>query len=134
MTLPAPIEAVKDAERRADAEALHAIFSEVTGWQPKLWQNGRIIGYGQYDYKTAAGTEGTFLATGFAIRARDFSLHILPGYNDGLAEIAARLGPHTRGKSCWYIKKPRAVDPDALRDLIRAGLKDLADYAEIQPT
>ena len=133
-SLPAPIEALEDPNRRAEAERLHEIFSEVTGWSPKLWQGGKIIGYGQYHYRTKSGLEGDFLATGFNIRARDFSLHILPGYNDGLADIAARLGPHTRGKSCWYVKRLTDIDEAALRDLISAGLADLANHAVIEPT
>ena len=67
------------------------------------------------------------------MRARDVSLHILPGYND-FPDIADRLGKHKRGKSCWYIKSLEAVDETALRDLIKAGLTDLADFAEIKPT
>lgn len=132
--LPAPILAMEPSDRRDDAERLHQIFTDVTGWAPRLWQNDKIIGYGAYHYRTKSGLEGDFLATGFNIRARDFSLHILPGYNDGLSEIAERLGPHKRGKSCWYIKRLAEIDETALRDLIRAGLDDLANHAEIQPT
>ena len=132
--LPAPILDVTDPARRADAKRLHAIFSEETGWAPKLWQKGQIIGYGEYHYKTKSGLEGDFLATGFNIRARDFSLHILPGYNDDLSSIAERLGPHKRGRSCWYIKRLADIDEAALRDLIQAGLADLANHATIEPT
>ena len=79
------------------------------------------------------GRSGDFFATGFNIRARDVALHILPGYSE-FPDIAARLGPHKRGKSCWYIKSLDVVDQTALRDLILAGLKDLADLYEIKPT
>ena len=58
------------------------------------------------------------------MRARDISLHILPGYSE-FPEIAKRLGPHKRGKSCWYIKGLSDVDKTALGDLIRAGVEDL---------
>ena len=117
-------------DKRGEAERLDAIFRDVTGWQPKLWRN--TIGYGRYAYKTKSGLEGEFFATGFNMRARDISLHILPGYSD-FPEIAARLGPHKRGRSCWYIKTLDAVDGNALCDLIRAGLADLAKVAEVQP-
>ena len=129
-----PIAALDDPERRAAAVDLDRLFRAVTGWQPKLWQNNRIIGYGQYHYRYASGREGDFLATGFAIGKREFSLHILHGYSHGFEEIAERLGPHRRGRSCWYFRNPAAVDPDALSDLIRAGLADLARHAEITPT
>lgn len=63
------------AEKRDEARALDAIFRDVTGWSPRAW--GRIIGYGTYHYRYDSGREGDFLATGFSMRARDISLHIL---------------------------------------------------------
>lgn len=126
-----PIAAVKDGDRRANATRLDGIFREVTGWQPKLW--GQMIGYGQYHYRYDSGREGDFLATGFAVRAREFSLHILPGYSE-FPQIAERLGPHRRGKSCWYIKSLDKIDETALRDLIAAGLEDLRGHWTVNPT
>lgn len=126
-----PIAAIADDSRRNEAERLAAIFRDVTGWQPRLW--GRMIGYGRYHYRYDSGREGEFLATGFNIRARDYSLHIMPGYSD-FPKIAARLGPHSRGKSCWYIKGLSNVDETALRDLIAAGLDDLRTKWDVNPT
>ena len=116
-------------EKRAEAEKLDAIFRDVTGWAPRAW--GKLIGYGAYHYRYDSGREGDFFATGFNMRARDIALHILPGYSD-FPDIADRLGPHSRGKSCWYIKEVSRVDDTALRDLIRAGLADLAQTNDIQ--
>ena len=119
------------SEKREEAKRLDTVFREVTGWSPRLWRNS--IGYGRYHYKYASGREGEFFATGFNMRAKDISLHILPGYSE-FPEIAARLGPHKRGRSCWYIQALYVVDESALRDLIRAGLDDLARVAEIEAT
>lgn len=118
-------------ERQAEARRLDAIFQEVTGFRARSW--GKLIGYGQYHYSYASGREGDFLATGFSMRARDISLHILPGYSD-FPDIAERLGPHKRGKSCWYIKSLDSVDEDALRALIKAGLNDLCAHWPVEPT
>ena len=118
-------------EKLAEARRLDAIFREVTGWQPKLW--GKVIGYGQYHYRYESGREGDFLATGFNMRAKDISLHILPGYSD-FPEIAARMGKHKRGRSCWYIPSLDRADERALRDLIRAGLEDLRKFHKIVGT
>ena len=118
-------------EKRADAEALDAVFRDVTGWAPKAW--GKLIGYGSYHYKYESGREGDSFATGFNLRSKDIALHIMPGYQE-FPEIAARLGKHKRGKSCWYIKSIEDVDQTALRDLIRAGLDDLATLYPITPS
>ncbi len=120
-----------DPEKRTEAEKLDAIFRDVTGWAPRKW--GKMIGYGAYHYRYDSGREGDFFATGFNMRARDIALHILPGYTE-FPEIAKRLGPHSRGKSCWYIKAVDRVDDTALRDLIRAGIEDLAQTYDIQGT
>lgn len=116
--------------RRAEARRLDTIFREVTGWQPRMW--GKVIGYGRYRYRYESGREGEFFATGFNMRARDIALHILPGYAE-YPTIAARLGPHRRGNSCWYIRTLDSVDETTLRDLIRAGLDDLAGYWDVHP-
>lgn len=129
--MPDPLETVADDKRDA-ACRLDAIFREVTGWSPRLW--GKMIGDGLYRYRRKSGAlEYEFLATGFNMRTRDIALHILPGYSD-YPEIAARLGPHKRGKSCWYVKDLDSVDEASLRDLIAAGLKDLAEIAVIEAT
>ncbi len=118
-------------EKHAEVNRLDVIFREVSGFAPKRW--GKMVGYGEYHYKYDSGREGDFFATGFNIRSKDIALHILPGYSD-FPEIAARLGKHKRGKSCWYIRSLNTVDEAALRDLIRAGLDDLASQYEIMPT
>lgn len=129
--MPDPLH-IFPAEKRAEAERLDAIYRDVTGWSPRVW--GKMLGYGFYRYhRKGDRTEYEFFATGFNMRARDIALHILPGYQD-YAQIADRLGPHKRGKSCWYIKSLDGADEAALRDLIRAGLTDLAKTAQIEAT
>ena len=119
-------------ERRPEAEGWDALFREATGWSPRDWGRG-LIGYGRYAYRYESGRTGASFATGFALRARDVSLHILPGYAE-FPGIAARLGPHRRGKSCWYVKSLDAVDRAAAVDLIRAGLEDLRSRWPVEPS
>ncbi|MEM6385692.1 MAG: DUF1801 domain-containing protein [Pseudomonadota bacterium] len=129
--MPDPLQTIVE-DRRAEAERLDAVFRDITGWAPRLW--GKMIGYGLYRYhRKGDPREYEFFATGFNFRTRDIALHILPGYQE-YAEIAARLGPHKRGKSCWYIKSLDAVDDAALCDLIKAGLADLSKTAKIEAT
>ena len=126
-----PIGALPE-DTREEARRLDAVFCEVTGWAP--WTAGRnLIGYGRYHYRYESGRTGTALATGFALRVKDIALHIMPGYRD-FPEIAARLGPHRRGKACWYLRDLDATDEAALRDLIRSGLDDLRSHWPVDPT
>jgi hypothetical protein len=123
---------VEHPGRRADAQRLDALFREVTGWQPRLW-GGSLIGYGRYHYVYASGREGDFLATGFAPRKANLSIHILPGYQDHSA-ILARLGKHKTGKSCLYVTRLSDIDLAVLAELIRTGLDDLAARYPVSPT
>lgn len=126
------IAGVEHPTRRADAAALDQLFRRVTGFQPKMW-GPTIIGYGQYHYRYASGREGDSLATGFSPRKANLSIYIMPGYAD-FGPILSRLGKHKIGKSCLYVNKLADIDMDALEDLIRAGLRDLATHWPVQPT
>lgn len=110
-------------ERRAVAETLLAQFTSATGTKAKIWGKD-IIGFGEYDYSRSNGDTGTFLATGFALRAFGPTLYILPGYND-YSDILATLGPHKLGKSCVYLKNLDDIHLPTLRRLLKAGLRDL---------
>jgi hypothetical protein len=117
--------------RRAEAGRLLAIFAEATGWEPRLW-GPSMVGFGRYVYRYDSGHGGESLATGFSPRKAELSVYILPGYAD-FGSILSRLGPHRLGKSCLYIKRLDAVDEGVLRELIRAGLEDLARQWPVHP-
>lgn len=125
------LNAVEPDRRRQDALRLDAIFRQVTGFDPVMW-GPSIVGYGRYHYTYATGRQGDFLATGFAPRKASLSVYIMPGYAD-FGEILGRLGKHKTGRSCLYINKLADIDEDALRDLIRAGLRDLNSHWPVQP-
>ena len=122
---------VEPDQKRQDAQRLNTLFKEVTGFTPRLW-GGSIIGYGRYHYVYDSGREGDFLATGFAPRKSYLSVYIMPGYAD-FSDHLSRLGKHKAGKSCLNINKLNDIDETELRDLIEAGLKDLAQKWPVHP-
>ena len=124
------LKAVMPERRRRDALRLDRIFREETGYNPVMW-GPAIVGYGRYHYVYKSGREGDFLATGFSPRKAALSVYIMPGYAD-FGDILARLGKHKTGKSCLYINKLADIDEDVLRELIRAGLRDLATHWPVQ--
>ena len=126
------LEAVEHPTRRADGLRLDEIFREETGFAPVMW-GPTIVGYGRYHYKYASGREGDFLATGFSPRKANLSIYIMPGYAD-FGDMLDRLGKHKKGKSCLYLNKLADIDEVVLRELIRAGLRDLASHWPVEPT
>ena len=124
--------AVEPPRRHAEAAQLDQFFWDVTGWTPRLW-SGSILGYGSYDYTYASGRSGTYLATGFSPRKAKLSIYIMPGYTD-FEPILARLGKHTKGKSCLYLNKLEDADLAVLAELVRAGLRDLDQRWPVRPS
>ena len=114
------IDTVENPDRRADAKQLLALMQEVTGEQPRMW-GPSMIGFGSYHYKYATGHEGDALKVGFSPRKAALVLYGLVTYegnpeNEALLE---KLGPHTRGKGCVYVKSLQNLDYTVLRQMIR---------------
>ena len=59
---------------------------------------------------------------GFSPRKKDLTLYIVSGF-ERYPELMARLGKHSTGKSCLYIKRLANVDQAVLRELIRESLQ-----------
>ncbi|NCU10778.1 MAG: DUF1801 domain-containing protein [Sphingomonadaceae bacterium] len=113
--------AVPDARRRAEAAEIDALHRRVTGCEPKLW-GPSIVGYGSYRYKYDSGREGTWMRAGFSPRKGALTIYLMGNYVNRQAEadaLFARLGKHTTGKSCLYIKKLADVDMAVLEQLVR---------------
>jgi hypothetical protein len=114
---------VADPRRRADAEAACALMAEVTGERPTMWGSS-IVGFGTYHYRYATGREGDWPAVGLSPRKQALTVYVSAGF-DRYEELLGRLGPHSTGKSCLYIKRLADVDQQALRDLIEGGFRQL---------
>jgi hypothetical protein len=113
--------AVADPRRRADAQAVCALMTEVTGEQPTMW-GGSIVGFGAYHYRYASGREGDWPAVGFSPRKQALTIYLSEGF-EAYDDLLARLGPHSTGKSCLYIKRLSDVDEEALRSLVEGGYR-----------
>lgn len=120
------IAAVDHPVRRADANALLAIYADITGMEPQMW-GPSIIGYGSYHYRYASGREGDMCRAGFSPRKANLSLYLMGGYcnpdtQPRVDALRARLGKHKVGASCLYITKLADIDLDALEQLIALDL------------
>ncbi len=121
---------ISDPERRADCFAVAKIMEEITGEKPKMWGPG-IVGFGTYRYKYASGREGEWPRTGFSPRKKDLTLYIMMGF-ERHAELMEKLGKHSTGKSCLYIKRLSDIHLPTLKKLIKIGLKELKEYTKRQ--
>ena len=102
---------------RSDCRELVALMQAATGAPPVMWGSS-IVGFGDVHYRYASGREGDWFAVGFSPRKKNLTLYLTDGI-DKHAEHLERLGPHTTGKGCLYIKRLDDVDREVLDVLIR---------------
>jgi len=116
LSVAAYIDTLADETRRADARALVKLMQRVTGEKPKMW-GPSIVGFGSHHYAYESGREGDVPLAGFSPRKSATVLYGMTGFGDAAA-LLARLGKHTTGKGCLYIKKLADVDQKVLEALI----------------
>jgi hypothetical protein len=113
---------VTPQKRRRDAETLVELFGRVTGEEPVLW--GTIVGFGRYHYRYASGREGDTAAVGFAPRKTACVVYLVDGVDAHAAELE-RLGPHSTGVGCLYLKDVSAVDTEVLGEIVGGAYRNL---------
>jgi hypothetical protein len=113
--------AKQPADIAADCRTIMDLMRKATGEDPKLW-GASIVGYGRYAYTYDTGREGEWMITGFSPRKANLTLYIMMGFEDEAA-LMEKLGKHTTGKSCLYIKKLSDVDLRVLESLIVKGVR-----------
>jgi hypothetical protein len=119
-SVPAFIDAITDPSRRADAKALVKLMQSAAGEKPKMW-GPSIIGFGSYHYTYDSGREGDMPLVGFAPRKAATVLYGMIGFK-GSEALLEKLGKHSTGKGCLYIKKLTDVDQKVLAAMAAKSL------------
>jgi hypothetical protein len=113
------LDSIEDERKRADSRILAALLQEVTQAEPKMW--GNMVGFGDLHYRYASGREGDWFLAGFAPRKQNLTLYITGGFNQ-FPDLLEKLGKHSLGKGCLYIKKVADIDLSVLRTLLERTL------------
>jgi len=108
----------------ADCRTIIKLMKKATGEEPRMW-GASIVGFGRYAYEGASGRSGEWMVTGFSPRKANLSLYIFVGFEKE-ATLMKKLGKHTTGKGCLYIKQLSDVDVKLLEELIVKGVKAMA--------
>ncbi|WP_284140597.1 DUF1801 domain-containing protein [Virgibacillus sp. LDC-1] len=119
------IENGESIERREEAYMLIDVFSEVTGYDPKMWRTG-IIGFGKYNYYFPSGHEGEAPLVGFSPRKAKIGLYI-EVEDIQCGELLKQLGPYTVGKYCMYINKVEDIHLDTLKAVVKRSVANLQE-------
>jgi hypothetical protein len=110
-----------DPQTREDCSTVASLMSEATGAEPQMWGSS-IVGFGTRTIKYAGGREADWPIIGFSPRKQNLTLYI--GLGDRLDEgLLLKLGKHTLGKGCLYVKRLSDVHMPTLKKLIKASVK-----------
>lgn len=105
-----------------DCRALMRLLKRITKQAPRMW-GPSIVGYGSYRYTYESGRSGEAPLAGFAIRGRDLVVYLDCG--DAERPLLDRLGKHTMGKSCLYLRHLADVDVSVLEQLLVNSIANL---------
>ena len=106
---------VEPPSRRADAQTLATLLTEVTDDAPIMWGTS-IVGFGRYTYVNTTKKPADWPIIGFSPRKANLTVYIMPGF-DGYADLLARLGKHKTSVSCLYLNRLSDIDLEVLREM-----------------
>ena len=116
------VQQISDERRKIDIEFLVKMVAMITNESPILWGES-IIGFGKFTYHYSTGRSGEWMKVGIASRKQAITLYLsfdIAKYQT----ILNRLGKHTTGKGCLYIRSLSDVDLDVLEELISQSYKE----------
>ena len=117
------LDAIADKTQRDDSHAVRRLMAEITGDEGSMW-GPSIVGFGSHRYRYASGKVNEWFQVGFSPRKKNLTLYIMDGF-DEYGALLGRLGKHSTGKSCLYVKRLADVDTEVLRDLIAESVQHL---------
>jgi len=116
---------IDDPGKRRDCRRLGAVMRKATRRRARMW-GPSMVGYGQYEYRYASGHEGSWFEVGYAPRARNITIYIMPGFSP-YAALMKRLGRYRTGKSCLYIQCLDDIDLDILTEIINLSVAEMRE-------
>jgi Domain of unknown function (DU1801) len=117
---------IPDERRRRDCLTLVDVMEKATKLKPEMWGSA-IVGFGRYRYKYPSGREGEWFVAGFSPRKQNLTLYILPGI-ERYSKHLQKLGRHTIGRSCLYVKTLDDVHMPTLKTIVKEAFKDIKQY------
>lgn len=115
------IDSLTDAVQQKEAKELLSLFNEHTNEIPEMW-GPAMVGYGQEHLKYASGRELDWFKVGFSPRKGTFSLYVLRGAREQYVDLLAKLGKHSLGVGCLYIKRLSDIDLEVLKQIVKLAI------------
>ncbi len=117
------LNSVDDEQKKSDALEVLELMKKATKSEPKMW-GASLVGFGSRVYESpATGRQVDWFYVGFSPRKANITLYVLNGF-EKQGELLGKLGKHTIGKGCLYIKKLADVDKKVLKQLVDESVKN----------
>jgi hypothetical protein len=109
------LESVENDQKRKDSLEILEMMKEITSKEPVMWGDS-IVGFDQYPYTNSRGEINHWPAIGFSSRKQSLTLYIMTGF-DRFEHLMKKMGKHTTGKGCLYIKNLADVNKQVLHEI-----------------
>lgn len=107
---------IKDPQLRKDCLTIAEMMESIAKVKPVMWGSS-IVGYGTRHYVYASGREGDWMTIGFSPRKQAISLYLCCGL-EPLRTDLAKLGKHSAGVGCLYIKSLSDIHLPTLKKIV----------------
>ncbi len=123
LTVASFLDKIKDPRLRKDCDTLIELMESISKLKPVMWGSA-IIGFGTRHYVYESGREGDTVIVGFSPRKQAIALYLSGGLEHLRAELA-KLGKHSTGKGCLYIKSLSDVHVVTLKKILTKSYRSV---------
>ena len=113
------LDAIESDQVRDDCRTIAGIMGKVTRAAPRMW-GASIVGFGTCKVRYASGKEAEWMLTAFSPRKQNITLYL--GHLDEQRDLLDKLGTHSCGKGCLYIKRLSDVHMPTLTKLVKSSV------------
>jgi hypothetical protein len=113
---------ISDAQVREDCRKIAGMMESAAKAKPKMWGTS-IVGFGESTMVYANGKESQWPKIAFSPRKQNITLYLSLGEMD---DLLSKLGTHSCGKGCLYIKRLSDIHEPTLKKMIQASAKKRA--------
>ena len=113
------LDAIENEQVRDDCRTIAGIMEKAAKAPPRMWGTS-IVGFGTRRNTYASGREAEWMLTAFSTRKQNITLYL--GHLDEQRDLLDKLGNHSCGKGCLYIKRLSDVHLPTLTKLVKSSV------------
>jgi len=113
------LDAIENDQVRDDCRTIAGIMEKAAKAPPRMW-GSNIVGFGTHRSTYASGREAEWMLTAFSPRKQNITLYL--GHLDEQRDLLDKLGTHSCGKGCLYIKRLSDVHLPTLTKLVKSSV------------